>query len=398
MSDKNEEKEIQRVKNTKYEHEIRDYFQRRQDRLKVVKTTYTPSGQTIDWIPIESQHFRGEIATPPPTDKNIKIDEPLHNTHSELLAIAELEVEGVERGPEGTVPILRKKLEALDYTKSLKEFLSKPHGQRLKNDFPPPEPDGNHRYASSMQSITCFGGEGQFSCFDPFLESPDDFSLIQIGLTNNDLGFLQSVEAGWQEFKSLTGDWVPHLFTFYTTNGYKDNGDKKGGYNTDVDGWIQYDNIIFPGTTFTPYSQLGGEQRKITIKYQLYEGNWWLRCQDRWVGYYPSSLFMGNQSVFRTLGDHADHIGFWGEVFDSDDKPGRTTSDMGSGHFPNEGWTWSAYMHNLLVQKNRDGTLAEYDGSRQLFESDPDMYKIEAHFNSRTNWGSYVYVGGPGAK
>ena len=32
------------------------------------------------------------------------------------------------------------------------------------------------------------------------------------------------------------------------------------------------------------------------------------------MGYYPVSLFVGNQSVFSTLGDHADHIGFSGEV------------------------------------------------------------------------------------
>jgi Neprosin len=205
------------------------------------------------------------------------------------------------------------------------------------------------------------------------------------------------VEAGWQEFQDLTGDWVPHLFTYYTTNGYSDDGDNKGGYNRDVDGWVQYDDSIFPGTTFTPYNTRGGAQFKITIKYQLWEGNWWFACQGRWVGYYPASLFMGNQSVFSTLGDHADHIGFWGKIFDSDDVAGRTASDMGSGYFPNHGWTWSGYMHNLLAQTDRGGGLSNYDGSAEIYESDPDMYGIESHFNSRSSWGSYVYLGGPGA-
>ena len=120
------------------------------------------------------------------------------------------------------------------------------------------------------------------------------------------------------------------------------------------------DDTIFPGTTFTPYSTRGGAQFKITIKYQLWESNWWFACQGRWVGYYPASLFMGNQSVFSTLGDHADHIGFWGEIFDSDDVAGRTASDMGSGYFPNSGWTWSGYMHNLLTQTDRGGGLSNY--------------------------------------
>jgi hypothetical protein len=106
---------------------------------------------------------------------------------------------------------------------------------------------------------------------------------------------------------------------------------------------------------------------------------------------------MGNQSVFSTLGDHADHIGFWGEIFDSDDVAGRTASDMGSGYFPNARWTWSGYMHNLLAQTDRGGGLSNYDGSDEIYESDPDMYGIESHFNSGSSWESYVYLGGPGA-
>jgi len=141
----------------------------------------------------------------------------------------------------------------------------------------------------------------------------------------------------------------------------------------------------------------GGDQRKITIKYQLYRDNWWLACQGRWVGYYPASLFMGNQSVFSTLGDHADHIGFWGEIFDSDTVSGKTRSDMGSGYFPNVGWPYAAYMHNLRYQSQRDGGMAAYDGSKQIFESDPAMYGLEGHFNSGSSWGSYLYVGGPGS-
>ncbi len=381
--------------------ELTEYFESRLKRLQIVKTTTTSRGQTIDWIPIESQHPKGKIASPPPESKHHR--EPLRpdDGRHEALGVPELETDKAEHGPRGTVPILRKKLDTLGYTKSLKKYLSKTRGHRIMHlqnrTLPAPEEDGAHRYGSSGQSILCFGGEGQLSCFDPYTESSDDFSLIQIGLSNSDLGFLQTVEAGWQELQDLTGDWVPHLFTYYTSNGYSDDGDNKGGYNRDVDGWVQYDGSIFPGTTFTPYSERGGAQRKITIKYQHYQDNWWFACQGRWIGYYPASLFMGNQSVFSTLGDHADHIGFWGEIFDSDDVAGRTSSDMGSGYFPNAGWTWSAYMHNLLVQTDRGGGMTDYDGSREIFESDPDMYGIEGHFNSESSWGSYVYVGGPGA-
>ncbi len=377
-----------------------EYFEQRLKRLQIVKTTTSPHGQTLDWVPIESQHPRGEIANPPPTS-HLHAHETANAEQKEILAICELERENAEHGPEGTVPILRKNLAALGYTKSLKKYLSKTRGHRIMRlrgmGLAAPEEDGKHRYANSGQSIICFGGEGQLSCFDPYLESSDDFSLIQIGLSNSDLGFLQTVEAGWQEFQDLTGDWVPHLFVYYTTNGYSDDGDNKGGYNRDVDGWVQYDNLIYPGTTFTPYSTRGGSQYKLTIKYQLYQGNWWFACQGRWVGYYPASLFMGNQSVFSTLGDHADYIGFWGEIYDSDDVSGRTSSDIGSGYFAEAGWTRSAYMHNLLEQTDRGGSMGDYDGTGNLFSSDPDMYDIQARFKSGSSWGSYVYLGGPGA-
>src|SRR5882762_855646 len=129
-----------------------------------------------------------------------------------------------------------------------------------------PEEDGNHRYANSGQSITCWGGSAHLCCFDPYLESSDDFSLIQIGLSNSDLGFLQTVEAGWQEYQDLTGDWVPHLFVYYTTNGYSEDGDNEGGYNRDVDGWVQYSDAIYPGAIFSPTSVRGGAQYMIQVK------------------------------------------------------------------------------------------------------------------------------------
>ena len=195
--------------------ELYEYFEGRLARMQIVKTTTTPRGQTIDWIPIESQHPQGRIATPPPA-KLARASRKPDRERKERIAIPEIRIRGVGRGPSGTVPVLRKKLAALGYTRSLKRYLSKTRGHRimrLRNQaYPAPEEDGSHRYASSGQSIFCFGGEGQLSCFDPYTESSDDFSLIQIGLSNNDLGLLQTVEAGWQEFQDLTGDWVPHLF------------------------------------------------------------------------------------------------------------------------------------------------------------------------------------------
>ncbi len=382
------------------EQEIRAYFEARTSRLEVAASTVTEHGQTIDWVPAESQTGDGRIASPPSDSVSKKLREPAPE-YSEEAVRSPLELAEAKRGPTGTVPVVRKNLDGLAYRYDLKRFLSKTHGHRVANlyglTYPAPEPDGSHRYGSSAQDVIAFGAEGVFSCFDPYLETEGDFSLIQVALSNSDLGFRQTVEAGWQEIKDIYGDWIPHLFTYYTTNGYTDDGDDVGGYNTDVDGWVQVDDSICPAITLVPYSERDGKQYRISLKYQLFENNWWLRCQDRWIGYYPATLFMGNQSVFSTLGDHADYVGFYGEIFDSDEVGGRTRSDMGSGRWPETGWRSAAYIHNIRYQRDRSGQMTVYDGSAGIFESDPDMYGIDAHFTPPdSSWGSYLYVGGPG--
>src|SRR4051812_43112503 len=92
----------------RYEAEIRRHYEIRQARLKVVCTTKTPHGQVIDWVPRESQLRRGQsLAAPPPL---------CHQTHEASAERAdrrvrfELEDPKLDRGPEGTVPVLRKNL------------------------------------------------------------------------------------------------------------------------------------------------------------------------------------------------------------------------------------------------------------------------------------------------
>jgi hypothetical protein len=99
--------------------------------------------------------------------------------------------------------------------------------------------------------------------------------------------------------------------------------------------------------------------------------------------------------MFSTLGDHAESIAFYGEIYDSNEVPGKTRSDMDSGYWPEYGWQWAAYQRNLKVQTDRAGGLSNYDGAG--WASDPDMYGLEAHMNSGSNWESFFWLGGPGA-
>jgi hypothetical protein len=390
--------EARHLDSRRYEAEIRRYFENRLARMEIVRTTKTPHGQVIDWIPRESQLRRGERPAEPPPFAYKAPAASKERPHR--LVQFELEDAKVERGPEGTVPVLRKNLDSIRFGQPLRKLLGKyPYaGFTTLRDgrlTPAPNVDGPHRYANTQQQLICFGGEGVLSAFDPYCENADDFSLMQIAVSNMDTGRLQTVEGGWQQRKDSYGDWVPHLFTYYTTNGYTDDDDNVGGYNQDVDGWVQHDDSVHPGAISSPNSTRGGDQYVMQVKYQLWQDNWWFMCNGRWLGYYPAHLFMGNQSVFSTLGDHGDQISFYGEIYDSNETPGKTRSDMGSGYWPEYGWQWAAYQRNLLVQTDRGGGLSDYDGVG--WASDTDMYDIETHMKSGESWGSYFWMGGPGA-
>lgn len=69
---------------------------------------------------------------------------------------------------------------------------------------------------------------------------------------------------------------------------------------------------------------------------------------------------------------------------------------MGSGHWEQEGFGKAAYIRNIeyIDTSNREH---DYDGSHGLVISDDKRYNIQTHFNSGTDWGSYFFLGGPGA-
>jgi len=372
--------------------EIAQWFEARQRRVKPVLTTKTPSGQTLDWIAIESQVPGGKIATPPPP-YSIGTDDKVRPVQFEL------DDPKIERGPKGTVPVLRKNLAALHATTSLKQYLSKRGGLLVNEKRPkgPADPDSfGFFHGTSGQSINASGCSTWLNVWDPYVETSEDHSIMQCGLQNYDRPLRQSLEAGWTVDYSLNGDWLPHLFTYYTTNGYTDDDDNVGGYNSDVDGWVQISSSICPGIGLSGYSSEGGVQYGFSIRYYLDDNdlNWWLGVQGQWIGYYPAWLFFGapGESLFSTLGAVAEWVGFWGEVYSVLPDPNQTTTQMGSGRKAEAGWTHACFQKNLLIQPAGSQKLINQNGSTSA--EDPTLFDIKAHMNSGGPWGSYFYAGG----
>jgi hypothetical protein len=352
---------------TAYPNQYAEHSLRKRAALNVVQTTYTDA-HTLDWIPIESQ---GTIASPPPP-------RPQYTNNT---LTPELEAPGAVKGPAGTVPVPRMSPEYLARAAPKQGPSSSPSKEKSRRQY-----SGAYWYVSSSKDVDNIGGSAVFSVFDSFV-NPNDFSSLQMSVATS----YQTVEAGWINYPDQVAQ--PHLFTYYTTNDYTQEGNGLGGWNQDVTGWVQYSSTIFPGTVFTPTSVIGGAQYEITIEYLLYDSNWWLSVDGGWIGYYPASLFSAG-STYGTvsLENESNDILYYGMVYQTEDP--LTTTDMGSGEFGTAGGGQAAYIHNMVYTDPI--SAAQYDYRESFGASDTSRYDFKAYPRRGTSWGSYVYLGGPG--
>lgn len=357
---------------------------RQAEGLDIVKTVVLEDGQVLDWVRRESQDVN--FSLPPDWDSNLKRTAPMENFPNPIPEHL--------RGPEGTVPIPRR---------GLAPFPQKqlPPGPRQpKTDFrvlvANQDNTGQHWYASTSNSTKVTGGGGIFSMYEPYLEEDEDFSVLQTAMVRYqaktvEYGTItQTVEAGWMYYPPR-GD-RPMFFTFFNTNGYNGVGDNVCGWNTEQKGWVQVDNSFYPGMTFGAFSEIGGVQYDMDIRYHLDGGKWWLKAFGRDIGYYPAELFSKKSTKEDTLAAYGDRIDFYGEVYNSG--PNLTGTDMGSGNFPEAGDGKVGYIRNM-VYLDGNGKEQIYSGYTQ--ESDKSRYRIKPFWKSTSSWGSYIYVGGPGA-
>ena len=204
--------------------EIHQYLADRYARRDVVARTVTPGGLALDWVPIKSQLRRAKLAEPPGEDRpfrSIKGERPIMPVRFEL------ELPDAQRGPEGTVPLVRKEIKRIRPTGTLNDWLAKgtrahrvaADRQRPRRGAPRGWRDAQVRQHQPVGDL--LRNRGQHQRLGPVRTS---------GRTSSRSGSLacraeaatgqQTLEVGHQEYRDLYGDWVPHLFLFYTTNGY----------------------------------------------------------------------------------------------------------------------------------------------------------------------------------
>src|SRR5262245_27616520 len=164
--------------------EVQQYLSDLYTRRDVVTRTTTPSGQQLDWVPAESQVEGAQLAYPPDEDRPPTYRD---DRRAEVVPF-ELQVADVERGPEGTVPLVRKPIDEIRPGIALQDWLAK--GNRPKV-LPPPDapprfevPGGDqHKYDYSYLDTTCYGTEGNINAWATWVEWSNEFSLGQLWLT-----------------------------------------------------------------------------------------------------------------------------------------------------------------------------------------------------------------------
>ncbi|KAL6639879.1 hypothetical protein ACP70R_022474 [Stipagrostis hirtigluma subsp. patula] len=354
-----------------------------------LKTIQSPDGDLIDCVPFHLQpafdhpEFKGrKFLDPPERPKNDTFTAAGGGSSRAGEVVAQAWHATGEECPEGTVAIRRTTEKDLLRASSLRRYGRKPARRGVRRDS---TSSGHEHAVGYVNSEKYYGAKASVNVWSPRIGDPSEFSLSQIWVISGSFGNdLNTIEAGWQVSPELYGDSNPRFFTYWTTDAYQETG----CYNHNCRGFVQTTNKIAIGAAITPESVYNGRQFDITL--MLWKdpkhGHWWLQLGSGLVvGYWPSYLFTH-------LARHANMVQFGGEVVNTRPAGSHTATQMGSGHFPSEGFDRAAYFRNLQVVDWDNNLIPAVN--LKLLADHPGCYGIQGGSNGY--WGSYFYYGGPG--
>ncbi|KAJ8643323.1 hypothetical protein MRB53_005071 [Persea americana] len=241
----------------------------------------------------------------------------------------------------------------------------------------------NHTIQSAKLSLekSNLGGEGQINAWNINVEGPSEATRSSIFVGRRD--HFDLVTCGWMVSDGLFGDNATRLYAFWGT-------DDGGCFNLICSGFVQTGQAVTLGAA-TRVSTYGGEQ--IVIKVKIYWDNttrsWWLAVENTLVGYWPGSLF-------KNMAGNADIIQWGGQVHNSLPRGRHTSTQMGSGHFPVEGFRKSAFF-DKCVYFDTDTNIGKTprDGYQKVV-SKPTCYGISDIYPVEGGPGVGFFFGGPG--
>lgn len=359
-----------------------------------VESIKSPDGDIIDCV-----HISNQLAFDHPLLQDHKIQLRPKNHPEGLLRNKEVvpskpmisqlwQLNG--KCPEGTIPIRRTKRSDVVRASSIKSYgKKKKKKHKISAKYSAPNDlitlSGHQHAIAYVEGDEYYGAKATINVWEPAIQQPNEFSLSQLWILAGSFAEdLNSIEAGWQVSPDLYGDNNTRLFTYWTSDAYESTG----CYNLLCSGFIQINNEIALGATIFPISSYHGSQYDIDILVwkDPEESNWWMQFgDDQVVGYWPGLLFS-------YLTESASMIEWGGEVVNSESDGEHTTTQMGSGHFPNEGFGKASYFRNIQVVDSNNNLRLPTDLS--IFTEQSNCY--DAHLGKSSHWGTYFYYGGPG--
>ncbi|KAL5063395.1 hypothetical protein RYX36_025132 [Vicia faba] len=354
-------------------HKFKDTIATRLKQLNkpAVKTIQSPDGDIIDCVLTHEQPafdhplLKGQKPMDPP---EIPKGNNQMGNFSENFQLWSLSGESC---PDGTIPIRRITERDILKTKS---------DSRFGRKFPITDINKHQHAIRYVQGGEFYGAQATMNVWTPHLENQNGFSLAQMWILSGSFEKdLNSIEVS----RALYGDLRTRFFTFWTADAYGNTG----CYNLKCPGFVQTNKAIALGAAISPISTYNGKQFEISLSVwkDVKTGHWWLRFGDKILGYWPSSLFTNLKGV-------ATMIEWGGEIVNLH-YPEASTTQMGSGHFPDEGLQKAAYFSRIQVLDSKSHWNQPKD--LQNYADSPNCYSVTTG-GDVPDWGSYFYYGGPG--
>ena len=305
----------------------------------------------------------------------------------------------VENCPAGTIPFEDSDADRLTSFQTLGDFLSKDRGLsrrlgqgRYELERRPKPGEGaqlsdgyTHRYASASQNATATGMGANLNIWSPIVPY-GQMSLSQIWVIGDRDGGSQTLEVGWQVSRWKDEDHaVP--FVYWTSDDYQTTG----CYELQCVGFVQVTNrIVFARLKDSLYSSPKGVQSELRLEIRQHpsSGNWWLRINDIWVGYWPKQLFIGGSLAQNSPPLRLDAGG---------ENTGETpNAQMGSGRYASDGFALSAYQSNVRYL-DAGGKSVPFHGTPYVTNESCYSFSEKGSTPPTAKSGSFFYFGGPGS-
>jgi hypothetical protein len=120
----------------------------------------------------------------------------------------------------------------------------------------------------------------------------------------------------------------------------------------------------------------------------MFDDKWWVRVQDQEIGYWPFS-------IVPYLQNGATEVSWGGQIYDSWQTGLPTSTQMGGGHFPSEGFGKASYFRNLEYLDSKGNIIDVEPKALVPYVTFPTCYDVKVANDDR-GYKTHFYYGGPG--